>query len=288
MLELEGDRWPLNIFQALVLGIVQGLAEFIPISSSAHLIIVPWLFGWPDYGLSFDVALHAGTLLALLVFFWRDWVRLIKAWWASIVERKVAGHTDRALAWIVIVATIPGGLAGVLFESRIEDVFHTASNQKLAMIIVAGLIVALALLLWLADRIAQQAQSMEGITLREGIIIGLAQMLAILPGVSRAGSTITAGLFTGLTREAAARFSFLLGTPIIAGAALKAAYDMLKQGLPGSESIAILVGFASAAIVGFLCIKFLLAYLQRGTMRPFVYYRFAIAAVIVGLVIFRA
>lgn len=270
-----------------MLGIVQGLAEFIPISSSGHLIVVPWLFGWSDPGLSFDVALHAGTLLAVLAFFWRDWVGLVRAFVASLVRRQINANADRRLAWIVILATIPGAVAGWLGEKAVESMFHSSSNQTNGVLLIAVFTVALAVVLWLAEWLAQHTRVLKDMTARDGVVIGLAQMLALIPGVSRSGSTITAGLFSGLTREAAARFSFLLATPIIGGAALKALYNLAKVGLPAPERLPFVVGFLTAAIVGYLCITFFLRYLQKGTLVPFVFYRFGLAALIVGVVFLR-
>lgn len=277
----------MNVFQAFVLGIVQGLAEFIPISSSGHLIIVPWLFGWADPGLSFDVALHAGTLLAVLAFFWRDWIELLKAFVASLARRKISGYPDRRLAWIVILATIPGAIAGGLGEKSVENLFHTSGNERTGVLLIAAFTVVLAVILWLAEWAARHVRTLKDMTARDGVVIGLAQMLALIPGVSRSGSTITAGLFSGLTREAAARFSFLLATPIVAGAAAKALYDLLKVGLPSPERLPFVVGFLTAAIVGYLCIALFLRYLQKGTLVPFVFYRFGFAALIVGVVLVR-
>lgn len=212
------------ILQAILLGLVQGLTEFIPISSSAHLVIVPWLFGWNDpalTSLTFDVSLHLGTLVAVLWYFWADWVRLIKAGFASIIERKIGGDpanagynrdeslprlqrgdVDRKLAWLLVIGTIPGGVAGVLFESQIEALFHQPGVpiQASAMIAMGVIIAILAGLLLLAELLARHERSMEQITLRDSVLIGLAQAFAIFPGVSRSGSTITAGLGLGLKR----------------------------------------------------------------------------------------
>jgi undecaprenyl-diphosphatase len=286
----------MTIFQAIILGIVQGLTEFIPISSSAHLIIVPWLFGWEDKALTslpFDVALHLGTLLALLVFFANDWVRLIRAGIASLVERKIGDDMDRRLAWLLVIGCIPGAIAGVLGESKIEALFHTpnAPHQASAMIVMAVIIALLGAVLFLAERFARHLRTMKQITLKDSILIGLAQALAIFPGVSRSGSTITAGLAVGLERETAARFSFLLSAPIIAGAGLKTLleiYQDLKVGaLAQTDLILFPVGFVVAAITGYLCIKFLLRFLQKNPTDVFVYYRWALAALVVIVALVR-
>ena len=284
------------ILQAIILGLVQGLSEFIPISSSAHLIIVPWLFGWDDRvldSLSFDVALHLGTLLALLWFFAADWVRLIRAGVASIVERKIGDDVDRRLAWLIVIGTIPGGITGVLAETAVEQLFHqpNASVAPTAMIVMAVIIALLGALLFVAERIARHVRGMKDLTLKDSIAIGVAQAFAIFPGVSRSGSTITAGLFLGLERETAARFSFLLSAPIIAGAGAKSLlniYSSFKAGqIAQSELILFPVGFIAAAISGYFCIRFLLRYLQKNSTDVFVYYRWALAALILVVAVLR-
>ncbi len=283
----------MNLFQAIILGIIQGLTEFIPVSSSAHLIIVPWLFGWDDPGLTFDVALHMGTLIALLWFFAADWVRLIRAGIASIVERKIGDDLDRRLAWLLIIGCIPGGIVGVLAESKIEELFHQpgAAHNSVAMIAMAVIIVLLGALLFIAERIARHVRGMETLALKDAILIGLAQAFAIFPGVSRSGATITAGLFLGLTREAAARFSFLLSAPIIAGAGVKSLFNVfgeLKSGAIGSSELTLFaVGFLAAAISGYLCIRFLLRFLQKNSTDIFVYYRCLLAALIIVVALVR-
>ncbi len=284
------------ILQAIILGIVQGLAEFIPISSSAHLIIVPWLFGWSDPvldSLTFDVALHLGTLVALLWFFAADWVRLIRAGVASIAERKIGSDVDRRLAWFIIIGTIPGGIAGVLGEKAITELFHKPNVPiaPIAMIVMAIIIALLGAALFVAERIARHVRGMNNITLKDTILIGLAQAFAIFPGVSRSGSTITAGLALGLQRETAARFSFLLSAPIIAGAGAKSLleiYSGFKSGaITQSELILFPIGFVAAAISGYFCIKFLLRFLQKNSTDIFVYYRWALAVLIVAVAVLR-
>jgi len=203
--------------QAVILGIVQGLTEFIPVSSSAHLIIIPWLLGWNDPALTslpFDVSLHLGTLIAVLTYFAADWLRLIRAGIASIAERSIGTDPDRRLAWYLLIACIPGGIAGVLFEGTINDWFHRsgAPIRPDAMLIMAVIIIMLGALLLLAEQLARHVRLLEAFTLKDSVLIGLAQAVAVFPGVSRSGSTITAGLALGLKREAAARFSFSSST----------------------------------------------------------------------------
>ncbi len=283
----------MNILQALILGIVQGLTEFIPISSSAHLIIVPWLFGWDDPGLAFDVALHLGTLIALLWFFAADWVRVIRAGIASIVERKIGDDLDRRLAWLLVIGCVPGGIAGVLAESKLEELFHqpNSAHRADAMIAIGVIIALLGAALFIVERIARHVRGMATLSLKDAIVVGLAQALAIFPGVSRSGATITAGLALGFEREAAARFSFLLSAPIIAGAGAKSLFDVygeLRRGALGSSELTLFaVGFLAAAISGYLCIKFLLRFLQRNSTDIFVYYRWLLSALIIVIALAR-
>jgi undecaprenyl-diphosphatase len=287
----------MTLLQAIILGIVQGLTEYIPISSSAHLIIVPWLFKWQDpalTSLSFDVALHLGTLVAVIWFFANDWVRLIRSGLASLVERKIGTDPDRRLAWLLVIGCIPGGIAGVLAESKIDQLFHQPNMpiKPIAMIILGIIISSLALVLYIVERLARHTREMKLLTLKDAIIIGLAQALAIFPGVSRSGSTITAGLALNFKREAAARFSFLLSAPIIAGAGLKSAWDMLQQYRGGSsfssaELILFPFGFVAAAISGYFCIKYLLRYLQKNSTDLFVYYRWGLSLLIIIVAILR-
>lgn len=287
----------MTLLQAIILGIVQGLTEYIPISSSAHLIIVPWLFGWHDpalTSLSFDVALHMGTLLAVIWFFATDWTRLIRAALASLSERKIGTDPYRKLAWLLIIGCIPGGIAGVLGESKIDHLFHQPNVpiKPIAMIVMAIIIAALALALFIVERLARHIREMNSITLKDAIIIGLAQALAIFPGVSRSGSTITAGLALNLKREAAARFSFLLSAPIIAGAGLKSIWDLVQQYRGGTsfssgELLLFPFGFVVAAISGYFCIKYLLRYLQQNSTDLFVYYRWGLAVLIIIVALVR-
>jgi undecaprenyl-diphosphatase len=285
-----------TIIQSIILGLIQGATEFIPISSSAHLIIVPWLFGWENPALTslpFDVALHLGTLLAVLVFFAKDWVVLVKAGVQSIVERRIGNDPNRRLAWFIILGTIPGAISGFLFESKIDGLFHQPGKPILqpAMITMGLIIAILGGLLMLADRLARHQRDMDHVTILDTLWIGLAQALAIFPGVSRSGATISAGLGLGLKRETAAKFSFLLSAPIIAGAGLKSLYEIysgIKTGaIAGSEMILFPIGFLAAAISGYLCIRFLLNYLQKHSLSVFVYYRWALAALVILVALIR-
>jgi undecaprenyl-diphosphatase len=292
----RGKRIVDIFIQATILGIVQGLTEFIPISSSAHLIIVPWLFKWHNpalISLPFDVALHLGTLIAVLSFFASDWVRLIRAGFASLMERKIGDYPDRRLAWMLVIGCVPGAIAGAVAESKIEKLFHQPNMpmQVSALIAMAVIIALLAVILFTAERLTKHARDMKSLSFADSLIIGTAQALAIFPGVSRSGATITAGLAMGLKRDVAARFSFLLSAPIIAGAGLKSMGEVYKDirihSLATSDLALFAIGGLAAAISGFLCIKFLLRFLQKNSTDLFVYYRFVFAAIIVYVALTR-
>jgi undecaprenyl-diphosphatase len=270
----------LSIIQALVMGLTQGLTEFIPVSSSGHLILVPWLFGWPVKetflgSLEFSVILHMGTLLALLVYFWRDWLKIIPAGLATIRDRSFKGDPDRKMAWLLVVATIPAVAVGPLLTGPIEDAVRDPGLVAV-MLCVGGAI------LWLADRWGTKAREMDTITFRGSLGIGLAQVFALVPGISRSGISISAGLFGGLTREAAARFSFLMATPVVAGAGLWEARKLLSHdpAAPNPETTLVVIGFITAAISGLLAIRFMLAFLRRQPVTLFVVYRVLLAAVV--------
>ena len=278
-----------NIVRAIVLGIVQGLTEFLPVSSSAHLIIVPWLFGWQPFGLAFDVATHLGTLAAVLVYFWRDLVAMARGalgGWRSLVRGRLPEDEMGRLGLFIVVATIPAAMAGVLLESSIDKHFHQDPIGSAPMVALALLLMGMGLLLGVADRAGQrrQGRSLRQIGLPTALAVGLAQMLAIVPGVSRSGSTITAGLFAGLERATAARFSFLLGVPIILGAGLKETIGLVRDGIPAGEHGVFVAGVASAAIVGYLAIAGLIRFLQRHSTDVFVIYRLVLGATLLILV----
>lgn len=279
----------MDILQAIFLGIVQGLTEFIPISSSAHLIIVPWLLGWREPGLAFDAALHLGTLLAVVAYFWTDWLALAAGFLRSLDERHIGSDPKRLMAWLILIGSIPGGVAGLLLDDFVEGIFHNPDigQATRAMFVISGLVMALAVILWLAERLAHHNRSLESIGWRDALIIGLAQAAALLPGVSRSGATITAGLFLGLERAAAARFSFLLATPIIAGAGLKKVYDVARAGLAPGDQAAFAAGFLAAAVSGYLCIAFLLRYLQRNSTLVFVWYRIGLGVFLIVVALAR-
>jgi len=275
------------VIQAALVGLLQGLTEFIPISSSAHLELAPWIAGWETDGLvgslAFDVFLHLGTLVALLVYFARDWVRYTRAWLASVGERRIGDDPDRRIAWLLILATIPAAAMGFALEGFIESQFH-GDNDGARLAIAAFLVVGAAAL-WAADRLGSRRSGLTDLTTGTALTIGVSQAVALLPGISRSGATITAGLALGLTRESAARFSFLLATPITLGAGLYGSRRLLAEPHTGTEWLAIGVGFAVAALSGMIAIGFLLAWLRRRSVAVFSLYRIGFAAVIVVLVL---
>jgi undecaprenyl-diphosphatase len=267
------------VYQAIVLGIVQGLAEFLPISSSAHLILVPWVLGWDDPGLAFDVALHWGTLFAVLFVFWRDWIRLIGAGLRSIGDRRFLETSDRRLFWCLVVSSIPGALVGKLLGDKAEETLRSP-------LLIAVTMSIMGVVLWAADAAGKKNKLAEQMTLGQALAIGVAQAFALLPGVSRSGATISVGLGLGYSRDAIARFSFLMSTPIIFGAGLlkfpKMVHEMNSGASPlGWDGLA--AGCIASAIVGALVIRWLLAYLRTRTFTVFAIYRLAVAAGILVL-----
>jgi undecaprenyl-diphosphatase len=283
----------LPIYQAVVLAIVQGLAEFIPVSSSGHLIIVRRLLGWnelsPAHELTFDVALHFGTLLSVLFYFRRTWFQIIRAaLGGKVVRFSEAGGSDenltaeeqreeRLLLWFFAIATIPGAIAGKLLEHSAEDYFREH------IYLIAAALIVVALLMWWGEKVSQLTKPLTRISFTDALIVGCAQATALIPGVSRSGSTITAGLFRNMTREAAVRFSFLLSTPIIAGAALLKAHELRKEGLPAGMHMPFLVGVLVSAIVGYITIAWLIRYLQSNSLKVFIVYRIVVGVIVIGL-----
>jgi undecaprenyl-diphosphatase len=264
--------------QAVVMGIVQGLTEFLPISSSGHLIVVPFLLGWDDpfiTSLAFSVMLHIGTLAALLVYFRSDWIRLIPAGLAAIRDRSFRGDTDRRLAWLLVAATIPAAIAGFLLADVIETAFREIGF--VAVTLVVG-----AIILWLADRWGAQTRDVGDVTFPIAGGIGAAQALALVPGISRSGISISAARFAGLNREAAARFSFLMATPITAGAAL----FELRRLVTGEAGVTVdagplIAGMLAAFVSGMVAIGFLLRYVRTRSLNLFVVWRLVVAAIVV-------
>ena len=255
----------MNSIHAAVLGAVQGLTEVLPISSSAHLILIPKFLKWPESGLTFDVALHVGTFLAIALYFWRDILELIGNFCSAC--RSGINTPARRLPFYIIAATIPAALAGKTLEGPIEEIFRQSP------MIIALLLIFFGLLLAFADTTGAKRWRVDRITLKCAVIIGLAQCLALLPGVSRSGITISAALLLGFHRESAARFSFLISLPIVAGAAILKMGQLLQTGIPAGEGIPLLIGISTSAFFGYLSVAFLLKMVQRDSLYPFVWYR---------------
>jgi undecaprenyl-diphosphatase len=272
------------LWQAIVLAVVQGLTEFLPVSSSAHLILIPWLSRGhlPDPGLAFDVALHLGTLIAVVLYFFREWVQLTLCGLGFHYPKRAPEHQvmhNRRLFWYLVAGTIPGALVGFFFEHRIEESLRDPVPIACAMI-------AIAALMWYAEYAGRLDRHIEQTSLGDSLAIGTGQALALFPGVSRSGITISVGLFRGMTREAAARFSFLLATPLIAGAAAKELPKLINAHRAGGLDLpmsTLAVSVAVSAIVGYLVIAFFLQYLQTRTLKIFIYYRILFGIVILLL-----
>jgi undecaprenyl-diphosphatase len=270
--------------QALVMGIVQGLTEFLPVSSSGHLILVPSLLGWTDPfidSLAFSVMLHMGTLVALVVYFWRDWLALVPAGLAAIRDRSLRSDPERRLAWLIVVTVIPAAIVGALLNDVIES--NVREPGLVAILLVVG-----AAIMWLADRWGRQTRDMESLSFPAAFGIGAAQAIALLPGISRAGISISAGLFAGLTREGAARFSFLMAAPVVAGAGLFEGRRLVT----GEAGVAIeagplVVGFLAALVAGLLAIWALLRYVRSNSLALFIAYRLVLAIVVVVVLLAR-
>lgn len=267
-----------QVVQAIILGLVQGLTEFLPVSSSGHLIVVPALLGWDDEvlgSLAFSVMLHVATLLALLVYFRRDWIRLVPAGLAALRDRSFRDDPDRKLAWLLAASTVPAVIAGVLLNDLVETSFR--EPRLVAITLVAG-----AVILWLADRLGSRTRQLEGVTFPIALGIGAAQAFALIPGVSRSGISISAGLFAGLDREAAARFAFLMATPITAGAGLWELREIVS-GEAGVDLpiVPLLAGMLASLVSGLLAIAVLLRYLRSHGVGIFVAYRIGLAALVV-------
>ena len=274
------------LYQVVALALVQAATEFLPISSTAHLIVVPWLFGWRDQGLLFDVALHLGTVIAVLLYFAKTWIRLL----FLAAGRKVMPvsrddpdgdleDNPRLFAYLV-AATFPAGIAGLFLEDYVKTTLRSP-------LVVAMMLIAIGLVIWWAERVSRLERNLGTVSLGDSLAIGFAQALALIPGTSRSGITISVGLFRGLQRTAAARFSFLLSSPIILGASVKAGWEVWRYGGVGGEWQApFLLGIVVSAVAGYAVIGYFLRYLQRSTMLPFVYYRVIFGIMIVVLASF--
>ena len=261
----------MGLFEALVLGIIQGLTEFLPISSSGHLVLVPAVLRWDSPSLVFDTTVHLATLVAVVAVFWRDLIKMIVSWGNGLRLGRPFMTVESRLAWWVILATLPGILAGFFLEKTFESLFARPN-------VVGAFLLLTALLLVLAEVFGRHRRSISGITWLDSLLIGIGQAAAIAPGVSRSGATIAIGMLRGLTREAAARFSFILSIPIIAGAGLMQLVKLVNQGGLQAEALPLLVGFLAAAVCGYVAIRLLLAYIRKRPLYPF-----AVYCVIVGV-----
>lgn len=264
----------MNLFHAALLGLIQGATEVLPISSSAHLILVPRLLGWAESGLTFDVALHLGTFAALFTYFRREVVTLVHDGLSGFFQ----DHPDRnlRLPWLLVAGSVPAAVIGKLFEEPIDQIFRNSP------VLIALLLMLFGLGLGLADRYGRQHHGVQHVTLKMALLIGSFQALALLPGVSRSGITITAALLVGLARPEAARFSFLLSLPIVFGAALLKGLQLLKTGIEPNMLLPMLVGVTVAAVSGYACVAFLLRFVQTNTVWPFVWYRLAAGGLILA------
>jgi undecaprenyl-diphosphatase len=271
----------LSVFQAIILGLVQGLTEFLPVSSSGHLVIIPDILGWGEPSTSFDIVLHTGTLVAVLLYFRRDLIEIVLSFFSSGME--AAG--GRRLGFLIAIGTVPAVIAGALFEKTFEEFFLNPSAVA-GFLLVTGLLLFLTgVMIEVGEDVGGKRRGIDQIRVRDSIYIGLMQATAIAPGISRSGSTIATGLLLGLKRDAAARYSFLLSIPVIAGAAA----FRLRHGFGGTgeDTAALLGGFLAAAISGFVAIKFLMSFIQRHSLRVFAYYCMAMGVAVIILHIIR-
>ena len=272
----------MSIIQSIILGIIQGLGEFLPISSTAHLVLVPYFTGWKDPGLAFDVALHVGTLIALLLFFWKDWINIVLLFLSKFgIKNKKIPDTkyhiqNTSLLWLIVIATIPGAIFGFLFESKAETIFRNP-------LLIAAALFIMGLILFLVDKYASKIKDINKITVKDSILIGISQAIAIIPGVSRSGATITTGRALGMNRIDAARFSFLLSAPIIFGAAIVKLPKLFSQGFDWN----IILGIIFSALSGYLAIKYLLKFVEKYSYAVFFWYRLGLALLIALVYVLR-
>ncbi|NLV73660.1 MAG: undecaprenyl-diphosphatase UppP [Chloroflexi bacterium] len=250
----------MSVLQVLVLGILQGLTEFLPISSSGHLVLVPWLLGWPNPSITMDLVLHFGTVVAIIAAFWRDLLAIVTGWFKAVFLRQP--NQNGRMGWLLILATVPAAVLGFLLNDWFETLFGTP-------LLVACLLIVTAVLLMVCGRLGKRERSLAQLTWRDALAMGVAQGLAIAPGISRSGATISMGLVRGLDRPSAARFSFLMAIPIIVGAA---AYKLLKEPIASSEAMSLVVGFLASAVTGYIVIRLFLRFLTKHGLYPFAIY----------------
>lgn len=266
------------LIEVIVLGLVQGITEFLPISSTAHLALVPWLFGWQDPGLAFDIALHVGTLAAILVYFYRDWIQVLLQGFGIRFDGDPALRRNPKLLWLMAAATLPVGVVGLIFKEQAETTWRNPN-------VIAAMMILVGILIWLAERAGKRQKDLAQLSPADALTIGVAQALAVVPGTSRSGVTIAAGLFRNLDRASAARFSFLLSTPAIGAAAAKDFYDLLKHdgGLPADMRMPFAVGILVSAVSGTLVIHLFMNFLRRSNFNVFVLYRIVFGIIIIAL-----
>jgi undecaprenyl-diphosphatase len=262
----------MNLFQALILGLVQGATEYIPVSSSAHLVLVPWFLGWPDASFAFEVLVQWGTLVGVFVFFWQDLVVIVKSVILGLLQGKPLATFEAKLGWLVVVATLPAVVLGLLFKKYFEAAFASPA-------LAGGFLILTALLLAIAERYGSRKQELEQLSWLDATLIGFWQAAAMLPGISRSGATIGGAVLRGFNRTAAARFSFLMSIPALLGAGVVALNELLATGSLATELPAISVGFVAAAISGYLCIRWLLTYLQGHSLYIFAAYCAAVSLI---------
>jgi undecaprenyl-diphosphatase len=275
----------MDIIQSIILGIIQGATEFIPVSSSGHLVLVPWALGWPSPGLFFDTMLHWGTLAAVITYFWREWLAVIRAFFSSLFGRGSwssapggrLAHPDSRLAWGIILGTIPAVVLGFLFEDFFESLFGTPLAVGVFLLVTA-------VILTLSEKLGRRVRSLAQLNMPDALLVGLAQAASIAPGISRSGATIAAGLARGYQREDAARFSFMLSAPIIFGAGVLQLFDVVRGAeVVTSSAASVIAGTVAAGVTGYLVIRFLLNYLRRGSL-----YVFAVYCAIEGMIVIAA
>jgi undecaprenyl-diphosphatase len=258
-----------SLLQSLILGLLQGITEFVPVSSSGHLVLVPSLLGWPDAGLAYNAVVHLGTFGAVVTYFWDDLLALVRGWASSLRRETLRARQivcpNARLAWLIALSALPGVIIGLLFSDFFESLFSTPPAVALLLLVTGAILFA-------SDRYGRRSLGIDRLRWRDALFIGLAQALALAPGISRSGATIGAGLVIGLSREGSARFSFLMAVPLIAGAAALEIAKLLRVGLDGETVAILLVGFLVAAASGYAAIRFLLRYLQHNSLRPFAYY----------------
>ena len=274
----------METIESIILGIVQGITEFLPISSSAHIIVVPWLFDWGEPGLTFNVAVHMGTLLAVLLFFRSDILAMALALPRGLAAGRPLEDPMSRMALVILVGSIPAGIIGFTLGDQIESLFHGGSNGSGAMIVIAIMLILVGIFMLIVERLLPQDRTFDGIGWRDGILIGIAQAVALIPGTSRSGATITAGMMLGLRKEVAARFSFLLGIPAVAGAGMLEAVRLAERGMPAGQWVPFITGGVAALVVGYLSIAFLLRFLQTNSVLLFTAYRCGFGVLILLLV----